>query len=98
MTWWTKAALFDLATSAGALVESVDNVPWAGEDALLYWIERCSFIKCSDVHFRGGVAWHLSALTGYMLGLIAFNLLGAPRKTTDEGAGLLMIARRPAAT
>jgi len=97
LTWWTKAALCDLATSAGALVESVENVPWAGEEALLYWMERCSFIKCSEVHFRGGVAWHLSALTGYMLGLIAFNLLGAPRKTTDEGAGLLMIARRPAA-
>jgi hypothetical protein len=35
-------------------------------------------------------------LIGYVLGSVAFLLFGAPRKTADEGAGLLMIARRPA--
>ncbi|MBV8106345.1 MAG: class I SAM-dependent methyltransferase [Hyphomicrobiales bacterium] len=97
LTWWSKTALAELARSAGAIVESVNNVPWGQEDGRIFWIERCSPIKCSDVYFRGALAWHASALIGHGLGSIAFRLLGAPKTTTDEGGGLLMIARRPVA-
>jgi SAM-dependent methyltransferase len=95
LTWWSKGALVELARSAGAVVEGVDNVPWGRGDGRIFWIERCSPIKCSDVHFRGALSWHASALIGHGLGSIAFALLGAPKKTADEGGGLLMIARRP---
>jgi SAM-dependent methyltransferase len=97
LTWWTKTALVELARSAGAIVESVDQALWGKADGRIFWIERCSPIKCSDVHFRGALAWHASALIGQRLGAIAFRLFGAPKKTADEGGGLLMIARRPAA-
>ena len=97
LTWWTKAALSELAKSAGAVVESVKNTPWGNGDSLIYWIERCSPIKCSDVHFRGALKWHAATLIGHALGSLAFMLFGPPRMTFDEGAGLLMIARRPAA-
>jgi len=97
LTWWTKAALVELARSAGAVVESVENVPWGAGDSGVYWIERCSPIKCSDVHFRGAYSWHVAAVIGNALGYLAFLLFGAPKKTDDEGGGLLMIARRPVA-
>jgi SAM-dependent methyltransferase len=97
LTWWTKAALLELARSAGAIVESVENVPWGAGDSRIYWIERCSPIKCVDVHFRGSLRWHVAALIGLALGSIASALFGAPRRIDDEGGGLLMIARRPAA-
>jgi SAM-dependent methyltransferase len=96
LTWWSKRALRDLARSAGADVESIDNVPWAADEAPLYWIERFSPIKCSDVHFRGDAKWHVAALVGYVLGMIAFRLVGPPKGTNDEGVGLLMIARKAA--
>jgi SAM-dependent methyltransferase len=96
LTWWTKAALVELARGTGAVVESVETVPWGAGDSQVYWIERCSPIKCPDVHFRGALKWHVAMLIGYVLGSVAFLLFGAPRKTADEGAGLLMIARRPA--
>jgi SAM-dependent methyltransferase len=98
LTWWSKAALLELANRTGALVESLENVPWGTGDAAVHWIERFSPIKCFDTHFRGAVKWHAAALTGHALGMIAFRLMGPPKKTADEGAGLLMIARRqPAA-
>jgi 2-polyprenyl-3-methyl-5-hydroxy-6-metoxy-1,4-benzoquinol methylase len=97
LTWWTKAALLELAANAGALVESVENVPWGTADAGIYWIERFSPIKCTDIHFLGAVKWHAAALTGYVLGTIAYRLMGPPKRTDDEGGGLLLIARRPSA-
>ncbi len=97
LTWWTKAALSELASSAGAVVESVESTPWGPGDSAVYWIERCSPIKCSDVYFRAALKWHAATLIGHVLGILVFMLLGAPRTTVDEGAGLLMIARRPAA-
>jgi SAM-dependent methyltransferase len=97
LTWWSKTALAELARGAGAVVESVEPVPWGQADGRIFWIERCSPIKCSDIYFRGALAWHASALIGRGLGSIAFWLFGAPKTTADEGGGLLMIARRPAA-
>jgi SAM-dependent methyltransferase len=97
LTWWTKCALQELASSAGAATESIENVPWGRVDSQVYWMERFSPIKCLDVHFRGALIWHAATLTGHLLGSIAFRLFGVPRKSADEGAGLLMIARRPSA-
>jgi SAM-dependent methyltransferase len=94
LTWWTRMALMELASGAGAHVECVENVPWRAADALLYWIERCSPIKCREVHYQGSVKWHAAVLVGHFLGILMYRLTGAPEKTSDEGAGLLLIARR----
>ena len=96
LTWWSKTALVELAKSAGAVVESVESVPWGKGDSVIFWIERCSPIKCRDVHFCGAFTWHAAVLIGYLLGSVAFMLFGVPRNSADEGAGLLMVARRPA--
>ena len=80
LTWWNKTALAELARSAGAAVESVSHVPWGPSDARIFWTERCSPIKCSDIYFRGALAWHASALIGRGLGSIAFRLFGAPKR------------------
>jgi SAM-dependent methyltransferase len=95
LTWWTKRALAELAKSSGVMVESVEETAWEREEFWIYWIERCSPIKCSDVYFRGALTWHAAALTGLALGIVTRMLFGAPR--TAEGLGLLMIARRPEA-
>ncbi len=95
LTWWTKPALIELATSAGAIVESVDNAPWSDADGAMYWMARLSPIKCADIHFRGGIAWHAASVIAQIGGYLAFRLFGAPRRTDDEGAGLLLLARKP---
>jgi len=97
LTWWTRAALIELANSAGAIVESIQHAPWGSGDSLIYWMERCSPLKCRDVHYRGAAGWHAAALTSFALGAIAFKVLGTPKVTTDEGGALLMIARKPSA-
>jgi SAM-dependent methyltransferase len=95
LTWWTSTALTELAKSAGAAVETIETAPWGAVDSQVYWIERCSPFRCHDIHFRGAVRWHAAALTGFALGTLAFKLFGAPKQNADEGAGLLMIARKP---
>ena len=97
LTWWTKTALVELAKSAGATVESIENTRWGSGDSAIYWIARYSPIKCVDVHFRGTFKWHAASLIAQALGTAAFMLFGPPKTTTDEGAGLLMIARKPPA-
>ncbi len=93
LSWWTRAALTALAERHGAAVISIDNVPWGDCDSLLYWMERCSPLRCRDVYYRNQISWHAAAL----IGLVGGRLLHALRKTpqtTDEGAGLLMVAQR----
>jgi 2-polyprenyl-3-methyl-5-hydroxy-6-metoxy-1,4-benzoquinol methylase len=95
LTWWSAAALRALARSAGAVVETVEATSWVKGDSVVYWIERCSPIKCHDIHFRGALAWHAASLVGSALGLMAAKLSRPPKPGADEGAGLLLIARKP---
>jgi SAM-dependent methyltransferase len=94
LTWWTKTALSALATEAGLEVESIDVMPWTRFDALIYWIEKCSFVKCDDIHFRGAWSWHLATLVSFVLGRIV-HAFREPPKAEGTGAGLLLVARRP---
>jgi len=93
LTWWTKDALAALATRCGAAVESIDNVAWSEFDALIYWIERCSPIRCRDIHFRHAWSWHAATVVGLLLGRLLRAVMPCPA-TRDEGAGLLMVARK----
>ncbi len=95
LTWWTEAALVELVRGAGAIFESVQRAPWGQGDSLLYWIERYSPLKCRDVFYRGAVNWHAAALAGFALGTLANAIFGPPKRTVDEGAGLVMFARAP---
>ena len=97
LTWWTKNALIELANGAGAVAESVENVPWGKADSLIYWMARLSPIKCTDVYYRADIKWYFAMLTSFVLGALAFRLFGAPRQMNEEGAALLLVARRPAA-
>jgi 2-polyprenyl-3-methyl-5-hydroxy-6-metoxy-1,4-benzoquinol methylase len=96
LTWWTKNALIELAKSAGAVVESVEKVPWGKAESLAYWMARCSPLKCADIYYRGRMKWYLAMGVSFVFGTLAFRLLGRPRKMNDEGAALLLFARRPA--
>jgi SAM-dependent methyltransferase len=95
LTWWTKNALIELATGAGATVENVENVPWGKAESLAYWMARCSPIKCADLHFRGRGKWYFAMAVSFIFGTFAFRLFGKPRRMNDEGAALLLFARRP---
>ncbi|SRR6266545_953189 len=93
LSWWTRAALTALAERHGATAMRIDNVPWGNCDALFYWMERASPIRCTDVHYRDALSWRAAALAGRVGG----RLMRAWRKTppmADEGVGLLMVARR----
>lgn len=94
LTWWTATALTALAQRAGVTVESIDHVPWGDDDSLMYWMERCSPIRSGNVYFRNVWTWHAAAVIGYLGGRLTNAVRGTPA-TTDEGVGLLMVARRP---
>jgi SAM-dependent methyltransferase len=94
LTWWTPRALATLAERQGTVVESIEIVPWGEYEALMYWMERCSPIRCRDIHYRSVWWWQAAALISYLGGRLAYKLRGIP-KTTDEGVGLLLVARRP---
>jgi len=95
LTWWTRGALAALAERHGAAVESIENVPWGDCDSLLYWMERCSPLRCRDIYYRNRPWWHAAVLIGIAGGWLMHRLRGTPQ-TTDEGVGLLMVARRRA--
>jgi hypothetical protein len=56
-------------------------------------MERCSPLRCRDTFYRNRPWWHAAVLIGLLGGRLMHGLRGTPR-TTDEGAGLLMVARR----
>jgi SAM-dependent methyltransferase len=93
LTWWTKSALAELANGAGAIVENIEHIPWGTADALIYWIERCTPIRCNGEYYRGNWTWHVSAVVGLIGGAIRCRLAGAP-SGGSEGSGLLLTARR----
>ncbi len=92
LTWWTKSALAEMAKEAGAVVETIEIVPWS-VDSLVYWIGRCTPLKCNGEHYLGRWSWHVSAALGFIGGMIVNRLAGAP-SNDSEGAGLLLTARR----
>jgi SAM-dependent methyltransferase len=96
LTWWTKPALTALAERNGATVESIEHVPWGPFESLFYWMERCSPFKCTDIHFSNTISWHAAAIAGYLGGRLMHALWTRPKRprATDEGSGLLMVARR----
>lgn len=93
LTWWTKSALAELAQRAGAIVQNIEIVPWSAFDSLLYWIARCTPLKCNGEFYHGRLSWHASAALGLIGGVIANRLAGMPSRD-GEGAGLLLTARR----
>ncbi|WP_236728747.1 hypothetical protein [Methylobacterium sp. WSM2598] len=96
LTWWTKAALEAVAARAGLVSAAVEIAPWSDVDAIVYWMERCSPVKCRQVHYRHSWAWHASALIGFMGGFVMRKLKPEPFRPDDEGASLLLVARKPA--
>jgi SAM-dependent methyltransferase len=94
LTWWTPKALATLAERNGAIVESIEIVPWGPYDSLLYWMARCSPIKCRDVYYRNAWRWHAAALISYLGGRLLYRLIGVP-KNADGGSNLLLVARCP---
>ncbi len=94
LTWWTQPALAALALDAGLNIESIEPTPWTSVDLLAYWIERCTPLKCGETHFRGAWSWHAAAAIGLLLGRMV-HAVRKPPKAMDEGAGLLLLARRP---
>jgi SAM-dependent methyltransferase len=97
LTWWTCDALRTLAECCGLVVETVERVPWGRHDSLLYWMERCSFIKCRKTYFEHRWSWHVASAISFGAGLLANTVFGCPKETRDEGAGLLLVARKSAA-
>jgi SAM-dependent methyltransferase len=94
LTWWTKPALAALAERNGTSVVSIEQVPWGPHDSVVYWIERCSPIRCKDIHYCNRMSWHLSAIFGFYAGRLMHALRRLP-ETKDEGISLLLVARRP---
>ncbi|GJE55622.1 MULTISPECIES: class I SAM-dependent methyltransferase [Methylobacterium] len=95
LTWWTADALTAIAARVGLVNATVETAPWADVDGLVYWMARCSPVKCRDRHYRHSWAWHASTVIGFLGGYAMWTIKPTP-KTTDEGASLLLVADTPA--
>jgi SAM-dependent methyltransferase len=94
LTWWTRESLAALATEAGAEVDAIERVGWDRADSLIYWIERCSPIRCKREFFRSSLLWHTATVLSFAAGVVLHRLKGVPSRK-DEGSSLMLVARRP---
>jgi len=94
LTWWTESALRSLAERAGAQVESIELAQWNETDSLIYWIAQCSPIRCRDSYFRPAWSWYVASVVAIFAARLIYAVNKTPRPT-DDGAGLVMVARRP---
>lgn len=95
LTWWTPKALEIAARSAGLVKPAVEVAPWSRVNSLIYWISRCSWVKCRDRFFRHDWSWHAAAAVGFVAGYALWKIRPEPRPTDDAGAALLLVAERP---
>jgi SAM-dependent methyltransferase len=93
LTWWTETALRALAEGGGATVESIAPALWNATDSLMYWMALCSPTRRTGIYFRDAWSWHAAALVGFLAGRLIYAMNKVP-KTIDEGAALVMVARR----
>ena len=96
LTWWTEAALVAVASTAGLEVEEISTAPWSRVDSVVYWMSRLSLVKCDRVFYRHSWSWHVSAVVGGVMALLANRMLPVPDVRTDPGISLLLIAERSA--
>lgn len=94
LTWWTREALRALAARTGLEVVSVEQVPWGPLDAEIYWIERSLRVRTTDKYFEHSWASHAAVLAAFTIGPTLARLRGVPKDARDEGAALLLIARK----
>ena len=94
LTWWNRESLAALAARAGAEVEAIETVDWDADDSMIYWIERCSMIRCKDEFFRPSAVWHAATALSFIGGTLLHKLKRVPSRR-DEGASLMLVARRP---
>lgn len=94
LTWWTDTALRAIAARVGLSGATIEVAPWGRLDSIVYWRERCSLVKCRDVHYRHSWAWHASTLLSYVGALLLRRLRSVPQ-TDDEGASLVLMAAVP---
>lgn len=95
LTWWTDASLRAVASQAGLDVEKIVPTPWCEISSKVYWISRFSAIKTGERFFWHSWPLHVSNAIAAGLGLMASKIVGPPKNAGDEGAGLLMFARKP---
>lgn len=97
LTWWTKRALLAAAERVGLVEPRVEAAPWTELDGMLYWMARCSPVKCDGRHYRHAWSWHASSVVAIAGGWLLWKLKPLPSPPADdEGASLLLVARRPA--
>jgi SAM-dependent methyltransferase len=94
LSWWTRTALAALAEHNGTAVLGIEQIPYSRYDSVVYWMERCSPIRCKDVFYSDRLSWQLSAFFSFYAGLLVHAVRGIT-KDQKEGAGLLLVARRP---
>ncbi|MDR7036064.1 SAM-dependent methyltransferase [Methylobacterium sp. BE186] len=94
LTWWTAEALRAIAARVGLVDAQVETIPWSELDNFIYWMARCSPVKCQQRHYAHRWSWHASALLG-LGGALAIQCLRRAPPINDEGVGLLLVARKP---
>jgi SAM-dependent methyltransferase len=96
LTWWTRRALVVAAQRAGLVNTRVEVAPWTRVDSIIYWIDRCSWVRDQGLHYRHSWSWHAATMASFLAGFTMSKLRPVPRPPADDkGAALLLVARRP---
>lgn len=96
LTWWTEAALLAAAERVGLTDSKVATAPWTELDGVVYWMARCSPVKCRERHYRHAWSWHASAAFAFACAWLLWKVRPLPSpRPDDEGASLLLVATKP---
>jgi SAM-dependent methyltransferase len=93
LSWWNESALRALADRLGLVVETVEAVPFASHDSIIYWMGRFAPRLTGDRYFRAHWTWYGALAWSWFAGRACNALFDVPAAAKSSGS--LLAARKP---
>ena len=93
LSWWNERALRALADRLGLVVETVEAVPFASHDSIIYWMGRFAPRLTGERYFRAHWTWYGALAWSWVAGRACNALFDVP--AAAKSSGLLLAARKP---
>lgn len=93
LSWWNERALRALADRLGLVVETVEAVPFASHDSIIYWMGRFAPRLTGERYFRAHWTWYGALAWSWVAGRACDALFDVPAEA--KSSGLLLAARKP---
>ncbi len=93
LSWWNESALRALADQLGLDVETIEPMPFASHDSIIYWMGRFAPKLIGRRYFRAHWTWYGALAWSAFAGRVADRLFRMPANAA--ASGLLLTARKP---